>query len=143
MADVTQIDTQQPLTEVDTPVLTITPDAAAKVRELLQERELAGYALRVFVQGGGCSGFTYGMALENNFFPQDNVVESAGIKLVIDPNSLQYMRGSEIDYVDSLMGAGFAIHNPNALSTCGCGNSFRTEEGGETAGSHGGGCNCH
>lgn len=145
MADITQIETQPtPLdVEVETPVLTITPAAAAKVHELFQERELTGFALRVFVQGGGCSGLSYGMAFENNFYPQDNVVETGGVKLVIDPTSLMYMQGSEIDYVDSLMGAGFAINNPNAVSTCGCGHSFRTEEGGETEASQGGCGSCH
>ncbi|MEW6253413.1 MAG: iron-sulfur cluster insertion protein ErpA [Planctomycetota bacterium] len=142
MADVTQIDTQQPATpEADFPLLTITPVAASKVRELMAERQLEGFALRVFVQGGGCSGLSYGMAFEETIYEQDRVVESDGVRLVIDPTSLSYMAGSEIDFVDSLMGGGFAINNPNALSTCGCGHSFRTDEG-EAAG-HGGGCGCH
>ena len=142
MADVPQIDTQQPATEVDTPILTITPAAAAKVQELLNERELAGFALRVFVQGGGCSGLSYGMAFEENVYEQDNVVESDGVRLVIDPTSLAYMQGAEIDYVDSLMGGGFAINNPNAVASCGCGHSFRTSE--DEAAAQGGGCaSCH
>lgn len=139
MADVTQdaahTDIQQP--EVDTtPILTITTAAAAKVRELLEDRDLEGYALRVFVQGGGCSGLSYGMGFENNIYEQDRVVESDGVRFVIDPTSLMYMQGAEIDYVDSLMGGGFAVNNPNAVSSCGCGHSFRTEDG--QAG--GGGC---
>jgi iron-sulfur cluster assembly protein len=108
----------------------------------MAERQLEGYALRVFVQGGGCSGLSYGMAFEENIYPQDRIVEADGVRLVIDPTSLMYMAGSEIDYVDSLMGGGFAIHNPNAVSTCGCGHSFRTEEGAD-AGGQGGGCSCH
>jgi len=145
MADITDIGTRQvPVDgEVETPLLTITPTAAAKVQELLQERELNGFALRVFVQGGGCSGLSYGMAFENNFYPQDSIVETGGVKLVIDPTSLMYMQGSEIDYVDSLMGAGFTIHNPNAISTCGCGHSFRTGEDDETGASQGGCASCH
>jgi iron-sulfur cluster assembly accessory protein len=143
MADVSQTDVQQPAAEAEPAVLTITPIAASKVRELMAERQLEGYALRVFVQGGGCSGLSYGMAFEENIYPQDRVVESDGVRLVIDPTSLMYMAGSEIDYVDSLMGGGFAIHNPNAVSTCGCGHSFRTEEGGADAGGYGGGCGCH
>lgn len=141
MADVPQIDTQQPEADTidETPILTITPTAAEKVRELLEDRELEGYALRVFVQGGGCSGLSYGMGFENNIYDQDRVVEANGVRLVIDPTSLMYMQGAEIDYVDSLMGGGFAVNNPNAVSSCGCGHSFRTEEGGETAG-YGGGC---
>ena len=137
MADVQQTDTQA--IETEPAVLSITPGAAAKVRELLAERELQGYALRVFVQGGGCSGLSYGMAFENNIFDQDCVVESGDVRLVIDPMSLSYMSGSEIDFVDSLMGGGFAIHNPNAVSSCGCGHSFRTEDS-DAEGAAGGGC---
>jgi iron-sulfur cluster assembly accessory protein len=143
MTDVPQIDTQQPDTQADSPILTITASAAEKVRTLLEERELQGCALRVFVQGGGCSGLSYGMGFEENIYPQDRVVESDGVRLVIDPTSLTYMEGSEIDYVDNLMGAGFTVNNPNAVSSCGCGHSFRTEEGDEAA-AQGGGCSsCH
>ena len=142
MADVTPIETQQPEADTigETPILTITPAAAEKVRELLNDRELEGYALRVFVQGGGCSGLSYGMGFENNIYEQDRVVETDGVKLIIDPTSLMYMQGSEIDYVDSLMGGGFAVNNPNAVSSCGCGHSFRTEEGEDAAGYGAGGC---
>lgn len=142
MADVTQIETQQPV-EADSPVLTITPAAAAKVRELIEQRELNDYALRVFVQGGGCSGLSYGMAFENNFYEQDDVIETEGVRLVIDPTSRMYMEGSQIDYVDSLMGAGFAINNPKAVSSCGCGHSFRTSDSSDAEASPRSGCNCH
>ena len=137
MADIPETEVQQ-----DT-LLTITPAAADKVRELLVERQLEGFALRVFVQGGGCSGLSYGMAFEQNFYEQDRVVHAAdGVQLVIDPTSLMYMQGAEIDYVDSLMGGGFAINNPNAVSSCGCGHSFRTDD--SQAGAQGGGCSsCH
>lgn len=143
MADVPTTDIEQSPAETDSPVLTITPNAAQKVRELMTERNLEGYALRVFVQGGGCSGFQYGMAFEDRFFPQDQTVEHDGVKLVIDPTSLAYMRGAEIDFIDSLMGGGFSVNNPNAVSSCGCGHSFRTDEG--EADAHGGscGCGCH
>ena len=137
MADVTNTETQQPETLVDSPILTATPNAISKIRELKAERELTEHALRVFVQGGGCSGLSYGMMFEDNFYPQDVTVEIEDVKLVIDPNSLAYMQGSEIDFVDSLMGGGFAINNPNAVSSCGCGHSFRTEDGDTPAG---GGC---
>lgn len=142
MTDVPQTDTQQSPAQTDneSPILTITPLAVQKVRELMAERELEGYALRVFVQGGGCSGFQYGMAFEDRFFPQDQRVEVDDIALVIDPTSLSYMRGAEIDFVDSLMGGGFQINNPNAVSSCGCGHSFRTDEGGDPSGGHAGGC---
>jgi iron-sulfur cluster assembly protein len=137
MADIPETEVQQET------LLTITPAAADKIRELLVERQLEGFALRVFVQGGGCSGLSYGMAFEQNFYEQDRVVDAAdGVKLVIDPTSLMYMQGSEIDYVDSLMGGGFAINNPNAISSCGCGHSFRTDD--SQAGAQGGGCSsCH
>ncbi len=143
MTDVPQTDTQQSPAQTDSqaesPILTITPLAVQKVRELMAERELEGYALRVFVQGGGCSGFQYGMAFEDRFFPQDQRVEVDDIALVIDPTSLSYMMGAQIDFVDSLMGGGFQINNPNAVSSCGCGHSFRTEDGADSSG-HAGGC---
>jgi iron-sulfur cluster assembly protein len=131
------------ITERDTPaaeeeaVLIVTPLAAAKIKELLVARDLEGYALRVFVAGGGCSGMQYGMAFEENPQEFDTVVESDGVRLVVDSASLMYLRGASIDYVDDLMGGGFRIDNPNAVSTCGCGHSFRTER---SAGASGGGC---
>jgi iron-sulfur cluster assembly protein len=110
------------------------------VQDLLSKRELEGYALRVFVSGGGCSGFQYGMALENNIREQDNVYEMHDIKVVVDEVSINYLRGATIDYVDEIMGSGFKIENPNAIASCGCGSSFRTE--GETGGAtdQSGGC---
>ncbi len=121
----------------DTPVLSITPEAVVKVKELLAGRNLEGYALRVFVSGGGCSGLQYGMALEEKPDENDTVVETDDVSLLIDPMSLQYLAGANIDYVDSLMGGGFRIDNPNAVSSCGCGHSFRTDE---SAGATGEGC---
>lgn len=141
MAEVAQTDLENVSVGVETPILTVTPAAMDKIQELLAARDLADHALRVFVQGGGCSGLSYGMAFENQFYPQDNVVEAGGIKLVVDPMSLEYLRGAEIDYVDSLMGGGFAINNPNAVSSCGCGHSFRTS-GSEADDYSGGGCSC-
>jgi iron-sulfur cluster assembly accessory protein len=96
------------------------------------------HALRVFVSGGGCSGLQYGMTFDPNPRAIDTVVVQHGMRVVIDPQSLQYMGGSTIDYVDSLMGGGFHIENPNAVSACGCGQSFRTKD------QAGGSCNsCH
>ncbi len=141
MAEVAQTDLEQVSVGVETPILTVTPAAMEKIQELLTARDLADHALRVFVQGGGCSGLSYGMAFENQFYPQDNVMESGGVKLVVDPMSLEYLHGAEIDYVESLMGGGFAINNPNAVSSCGCGHSFRTS-GGEADDYSGGGCSC-
>lgn len=142
MADVTETQVQQPGTDTATPLLTMTPVARDKVRELLKERNLEDHALRVFVQGGGCSGLSYGMAFESNIYETDQVIENDGVRLVIDPTSSMYMAGAEIDFVDSLMGGGFAINNPNAVSSCGCGHSFRTEEGADADAdaASGGGC---
>jgi iron-sulfur cluster assembly protein len=126
-------------TEVtETPALSVTPLAATKIKELLQARNIPGYALRVFVSGGGCSGMQYGMAFEGNPQEFDSVVEIEGVRLVIDPTSLMYLGGAIIDFVDSLMGGGFRIENPNAVSTCSCGSSFKTKKG-----EHGAGCAHH
>ncbi len=130
MADLVQIDTQF---DIDTPALSVTPMAADKIKELLVQRSIPNHALRVFVSGGGCSGLQYGMAFEANPQEFDTVIEASGVKLVIDPTSVMYIGGATIDYVDSLMGGGFRIDNPNAVSTCGCGSSFRTKDQGSAS----------
>lgn len=124
-----------------TPQITLTPSAASAVLELLSKRNLEDYALRVYISGGGCSGFQYGMALEGNVRDNDLVVEEHGVKLVVDEVSIEYLRGATVDYVDEIMGSGFKIENPNAVSSCGCGSSFRTAESGSEA--SGEGCGCH
>ena len=129
------------LEQTQTNQINLTQAAAEAVRDLLAKRNLEDYALRVFVQGGGCSGFQYGMALDNNFREEDAVFENHGIKVIIDEVSINYLNGATIDYVDELMGSGFKIENPNAVSACGCGSSFRTKDSAETAES--GGCGCH
>jgi iron-sulfur cluster assembly protein len=125
--------------EISTQFITVTPAAAEAVKDLLARRNLSGYALRVFISGGGCSGYQYGMALENNIREQDLQAEFHGVKVVVDEVSINYLRGATVDYVEGLMGAGFKIENPNAISSCGCGSSFRTKDSGE-AGASGGGC---
>jgi iron-sulfur cluster assembly protein len=120
--------------------ITLTPPAIQAVRDLMNKRNLEGYALRVFVSGGGCSGFQYGMALENNIRVEDMVDEFDGVKVVVDEVSIEYLRGAKVDYIEDVMGSGFKIENPNAVSSCGCGNSFKT---GNSANSEGGGCGCH
>lgn len=104
----------------------VTPAAAAKIQELLNEEGKPDAGLRVFVQGGGCSGFQYGLMIEegDGDTSTDKVFESNGIKLFVDPISLRYLVGAEVDFVDTLAGGGFTIKNPNAKSTCGCGQSF-------------------
>jgi len=134
MADLDTI-TQQ---EVEvTSIVSITPMAVEKVRELLQAENDDELALRVFVAGGGCSGLQYQMAL-TPAEDDDVITEFDGIRVLIDPVSAQHIAGSEIDYKDGLMGAGFTVNNPNAVSSCGCGNSFRTADGGGEARS----CGC-
>lgn len=127
--------------QIDAEKITLTPTAAQAVIDLLEKRNLSGYALRVFVSGGGCSGFQYGMALENQIREQDLTYEMNGVKLVVDEVSINYLRGATVDYVDTLMGSGFKIENPNAVASCGCGNSFRTKDSGEGYNSQGG-CGC-
>ena len=128
--------------QIETNAITLTPNAAAAVKELLIKRELTGYALRIFISGGGCSGFQYGLALENNIRESDISYKLHGVQLVVDEVSINYLRGATIDYVDELMGSGFKITNPNAVSSCGCGNSFRTKEDGYNESSSGcAGCN--
>ena len=114
------------MTTIAESAITLTPTAADKLQALLQEKGEPDSGLRVFVSGGGCSGMQYGMAIESETRELDEVFESEGVKLIVDPNSLMYLAGAEVDYVDNLMGGGFAINNPNAISTCGCGHSFRS-----------------
>lgn len=121
-------------TTTQTQAITLTAPAAQAVKDLLAKRNLTGYDLRVFIQGGGCSGFQYGMALDNRVLDNDTIVEAHGIRVLVDEMSLTYLKGATVDYVDEIMGSGFKITNPNAVSTCGCGQSFRSSESGEATG---------
>lgn len=115
------------MTEVATEIptaLNFTDTAAAKVRSLIEEEGNDTLKLRVFISGGGCSGFQYGFSFDETINDDDTVVEKAGVKLLVDPMSYQYLVGSEIDYSEGLEGAHFVIRNPNASTTCGCGSSF-------------------
>lgn len=98
--------------------------AARKVRELIAEEGSADLALRVYINGGGCSGFQYGFAFEQGAEEDDLKLEQAGVTVLVDPISLQYLEGAELDYSESLRGAQFVVRNPNAKTTCGCGSSF-------------------
>jgi len=104
--------------------LVFTDAAALKVRSLIEEEGDQSLKLRVFISGGGCSGFQYGFTFESNEGDGDTIVEKQGVKLLIDPMSIQYLMGAEIDYSEGLEGAQFVIRNPNATTTCGCGSSF-------------------
>jgi iron-sulfur cluster insertion protein len=110
-------------TEFASPLL-FTDSAAAKVKELIEEEGNPGLKLRVFVTGGGCSGFQYGFTFDEEVNDDDTTLEKAGVTLLIDPMSYQYLVGAEIDYSEGLEGSQFVIRNPNATSTCGCGSSF-------------------
>lgn len=114
-------------------MVTLSDRAAVEVKGLLEKQEKPDAMLRVFVAGGGCSGFQYGMSLEEEASEGDQTFDLNGVKVIIDPRSAQYIGGAEIDYVDSMMGGGFKIENPNAASSCGCGSSFTPKEGEEGA----------
>jgi iron-sulfur cluster insertion protein len=106
------------------PPLIFSDNAASKVKQLIEEEGNPGLKLRVFVTGGGCSGFQYGFTFDEVQNEDDSVMEKNGVQLLIDPMSYQYLTGAEIDYTEGLEGAQFVIKNPNATSTCGCGSSF-------------------
>jgi iron-sulfur cluster assembly protein len=125
-----------------TPLMTVTEAAAEKIKQLMSEEEDIS-VLRVAIQGGGCSGFQYGLGFDRGPVEGDEEFEMHGVQVVVDPFSAPYLKGAEIDYVDSIQSAGFAINNPNAVSSCGCGHSFQVEEGAEpdaTVGGCGSGC---
>jgi len=106
------------------PSLVFSESAALKVKELINEEQNENLKLRVYITGGGCSGFQYGFTFDENIEEGDSAVEKEGVQLLVDPMSYQYLMGAEIDYQDDLEGARFIIRNPNATTTCGCGSSF-------------------
>lgn len=118
----------QTAVQVDSSVLTVTPAAVSIIKDLLEQREIPEHALRVFVTGGGCSGMQYGMAFQEAAEAGDTVVSADGVRLLVDPTSMMYLRGATIDYADTLIGGGFRIDNPNAVSSCGCGHSFKSSD---------------
>ena len=116
------------LTETETPVIAMSEVATQQLRTLLEQQGNPDLGLRVFVYPGGCSGMSYGMAFEDEINEEDMVFDNAGLKLIVDENSVHYLKGAQIDFEDSLMGGGFRIFNPNAVRSCGCGHSFDTGE---------------
>jgi iron-sulfur cluster insertion protein len=118
------ISTPSTSTNLPSPSLVFTDAAAAKVSELIREEANPNLKLRVFVQGGGCAGFQYGFTFDEAIEEGDTEVTNGGVTLLIDPMSVQYLMGAEIDYREDLEGAQFVIRNPNATTTCGCGSSF-------------------
>lgn len=105
-------------------MIVITEQAGIKLKEVMQNENKAGYGLRIYVEGGGCSGFQYGMAFEEKANEEDDVVSMQGIDVFIDPYSAPMLTGTEVDYKDDLQQSGFSMKNPNAKTTCGCGQSF-------------------
>ncbi len=105
-------------------MVTLTPKAAEKVKEFLAEQQKPHYGLRMAVIGGGCSGFQYDVGIEESPAEDDHVFESNGVKIFIDPMSAQYLKNTELDYVETMAGSGFKFNNPNAKKSCGCGSSF-------------------
>jgi len=130
-------------TVIETETIYLTDAAAEMVKTLLVQKNVPDHGLRVFVAGGGCSGMQYGMALEAEARPYDHQIEYNGVKVFVDPTSMMYLSNATIDYEDSIMGGGFKIENPNAVSSCGCGSSFKTKDSAGAAYDTGeGGCGC-
>ena len=115
-------------TPTATPMIAISETAAARLVQMQQEKELSGFALRVFVQGGGCSGMQYGMTFDDEFRDGDTEFYAGELRVLVDPISAQHLMGATIDYIETVMNTGFKIDNPNAASSCGCGHSFRSKE---------------
>ncbi len=112
--------------------LSLTQTAASKVRELMaEEPDAETLVLRVAIQGGGCSGFQYGLGFDTGAADGDHVLELEGVRVVVDPHSAPYLQGATIDFLNGLQESGFKVENPNAVSSCGCGHSFQVEEGDE------------
>lgn len=108
-------------------MLTMTDAAVSQLQQIVKKQGKDDVALRVYVSPGGCSGFSYGMTLDDDRSDDDQTIDYQGVKLVVDPFSLQYLDGSQVDYVDALMGGGFTVQNPNAVKACACGQSFDTQ----------------
>ena len=118
-------------------IVSLTPAAASKIRELMaQETDVS--VLRVAIEGGGCSGFQYGLGFDRDAVEGDHEFEAHGVRVVVDPFSAPYLHGAEVDYVDTIQQSGFAINNPNAVSSCGCGHSFQVDD--DTPADQVGGC---
>ena len=124
-----------------TTLLTLTENAAAKIKQLMAEDpESEAAVLRVAIEGGGCSGFQYGLGFDQASQEGDVEFDQHGVTVVVDPFSAPYLRGANVDFIDGIRESGFKIDNPNAASSCGCGHSFTVEEGDAPEAGHGGGC---
>jgi len=121
--------------------VTVTEAAAQKATEMLATNDKSDAAIRVFIKSGGCSGYSYGMAIDDRSLDGDRIFEDRGVRIVIDPKSWPLLEGAEVDYIENMMGGGFSVNNPNATSSCGCGHSFRTD--GQQAPDGEGSASCH
>ena len=128
-----QQETGSTTSPADLAIVSMTSRAADKLKEIITKQGRDDLALRVYVTPGGCSGFSYGMTFAEGREDDDTLIEQDGVRIVVDPMSAMYIKGSEIDFVDALMGGGFALRNPNAVSSCGCGQSFKTADQAGTA----------
>lgn len=126
------------MTATTTPSISITDDAVEQLKAFLVEQGTPDFALRVFVAPGGCSGLQYGMSVEEEVEDGDTVIDTQGVRLLVDEFSAMYLGGSEIDFINSLMGGGFTVRNPNAVASCACGHSFDAGANADTAQ----GCGC-
>ena len=114
-------------TEQTQKIISITSKAAQKIQEFMKEDEKHPEFLRIYIQGGGCSGMSYGMGFENTVEEDDQIIEETGIKILVDSTSIDHLKGANVDYIESLMGSGFKINNPNVTKSCSCGSSFSTK----------------
>ena len=128
------------IAEETTTLVSLTPVAAEKVKELMAGDAEESLVLRVAIQGGGCSGFQYGLGFDSGAVDDDIVLQQHGVTVVVDPHSAPYLQGSVVDFLSGLQESGFKIENPNAQASCGCGHSFTVAEGEEAPDAHGGAC---
>ena len=141
-ADMATIERDQVLND-DATILTLTPSAASKIAQLMaEEPESDAAVLRVAIQGGGCSGFQYGLGFDRAAVEGDLEFDQHGVKVVVDPFSAPYLQGATVDFIDGLQESGFKIDNPNAVSACGCGHSFQVADEEAPEGAHGCGSGC-
>ncbi|GAA5502817.1 iron-sulfur cluster insertion protein ErpA [Deinococcus xinjiangensis] len=133
----------EPQGDIPTKEISISEFGAAKAQSILAGSGKENAGVRVFIKSGGCSGYQYGMAIDDRELEGDLIVVDRGIKLLVDRMSLPLLRGSEVDFVENMMGGGFTVNNPNATSSCGCGHSFRTDNAQAPDGEGSGGCGSH
>ncbi len=143
MTQVSDTSTEQVVVTSGGGPLSISEMGAAKASAAIAQSGKVGAGVRVFIKSGGCSGYQYGMAIDDRELEGDTVVYDRGVKLVVDRMSLPLLQGSEVDYLENMMGGGFTVNNPNATSSCGCGHSFRTDNAVSPDGEGSGGCGSH